>query len=170
MEHHLEYDLKEFNPIDCKLGQAVAIATGAMWWNDLAPSKNLNFARDRSVECYFWILGVFFELYYSRARVIMTKVIALISILDDIYDVYSILEKSQQLAKMQVGRKAYFEESKWSAQHCVPTLEKYLPISLVSSTYPILECASFVGMGEIATEAFEWITSFPKIVQVAAII
>ena len=65
----------------------------------------------------------------------------------------------------------YFEKSKWSAQHCVPTLKKYLPISLVSSTYPILECASFVGMGEIATkEAFEWITSFPKIVQAAAII
>ena len=66
---------------------------------------------------------------------------------------------------------AYFDEFKWSAQHCVPTLEKYLPISLISSTYPILECASFVGMGEIATkEAFEWITSFPKIVQASAII
>ncbi|CAL9774239.1 unnamed protein product [Musa acuminata subsp. burmannicoides] len=100
MESHEEYGLKEFNPIDCKLGQAVAIATGAMkLTDDLAPSKNLNFARDRLVECYFWILGVFFELYYSRARVIMTKVITLISILDDIYDVYSTLEESQQLAK-----------------------------------------------------------------------
>ncbi|URE21983.1 hypothetical protein MUK42_37297 [Musa troglodytarum] len=26
------------------------------WWKDLAPSKNLNFARDRLVECYFWIM------------------------------------------------------------------------------------------------------------------
>ncbi|THU47928.1 hypothetical protein C4D60_Mb09t20840 [Musa balbisiana] len=51
------------------------------------------------VECYFWILGVFFELYYSRARVITTKVIALISILDDIYNVYSTLEESQQLTQ-----------------------------------------------------------------------
>ncbi|CAL9774279.1 unnamed protein product, partial [Musa acuminata subsp. burmannicoides] len=59
------------------------------WWNDLAPSKTLSFARDRLVECYFWILGVYFEPYYSRARVITTKVIALTSILDDIYDVYS---------------------------------------------------------------------------------
>ncbi|CAL9128165.1 unnamed protein product [Musa acuminata var. zebrina] len=66
---------------------------------------------------------------------------------------------------------AYFEESKWRDQHYVPTLEEHLHVSLVSSTSPMLKCAFFVGMGEIATkEAFEWITSFPKIVQASAII
>ncbi|XP_064971656.1 (+)-germacrene D synthase-like [Musa acuminata AAA Group] len=203
------------------------------WWNDLFLSKNRSFARDRVVECYYWMLTVYFEPHYSRARVITTKVMTMTSILDDIYDLYSTLEESQLLTEaiqrsvravdcaaikahntvgglkqdmdsavfnnatlrmrlkvvefsfiptqlnttahnhlyMKDLSEAYFEESKWSAQHCVPTLEKYLPISLISSTYPILECASFVGMGEIATkEAFEWITSFPKIVQAAAII
>ncbi|XP_065049789.1 alpha-humulene synthase-like [Musa acuminata AAA Group] len=186
------------------------------WWNDLAPSKNFSFARDRSVECYFWILGVYFEPYYSRARVITTKVIALISILDDIYDVYSTLEENDNkrchwwdtkvvhqlpeymkdyylklihtfeefedlLASSEKYRitylkeamkdlsEAYFEESKWRDQHYVPTLEEHLHVSLISLGYPMLECASFVGMGEIATkEAFEWITSFPKIVQASA--
>ncbi|CAL9127266.1 unnamed protein product [Musa textilis] len=66
---------------------------------------------------------------------------------------------------------AYFEESKWRDQHYIPTLEEHLHVSLISSTYPMLECASFIGMGEIASkEAFEWITSFPKIVQASAII
>ncbi|THU60014.1 hypothetical protein C4D60_Mb07t08170 [Musa balbisiana] len=189
-----------------------------MWWNDLVSSKNLSFARDRLVECYFWILAVYFEPYYSRARVITTKVIAHISILDDIYDVYSTLEESQRLTEaiqrwdakvvhqlpkylkdyylklmhtfkefedllasnekyritylketMKDLSKAYFEESKWRDQHYIPTLEEHLRVSLISSTYPMLECASFVGMGEIATkEAFEWITSFPKIVQASA--
>ncbi|XP_065049780.1 alpha-humulene synthase-like [Musa acuminata AAA Group] len=69
------------------------------WWNDLVSSKNLSFARDRLVECYFWILGIYFEPDYSRARVITTKVIALVSILDDIYDVYSTLEESQRLTE-----------------------------------------------------------------------
>nr|XP_018677411.1 PREDICTED: alpha-humulene synthase-like [Musa acuminata subsp. malaccensis] len=69
------------------------------WWNDLAPSKHLSFARDRLVECYFWILEVYFEPYYSRARVITTKVAALTSILDDMYDVYSTLEESQRLTE-----------------------------------------------------------------------
>ncbi|XP_065048743.1 alpha-humulene synthase-like isoform X2 [Musa acuminata AAA Group] len=183
--------------------------------------KNITiFARDRLVECYFWILAVYFEPYYSRARVITTKVIAHISILDDIYDVYSTLEESQRLTEaiqrwdakvvhqlpeymkdyylklmhtfkefedllasnekyritylkeaMKDLSEAYFEESKWRDQHYVPTLEEHLHVSLISSAYPMLECASFVGMGEIATkEAFEWITSFPKIVQASAII
>nr|XP_018684349.1 PREDICTED: alpha-humulene synthase-like [Musa acuminata subsp. malaccensis] len=179
-----------------------------------------SFARDRLVECYFWILAIYFEPYYSRARVITTKVIAHISILDDIYDVYSTLEESQRLTEaiqrwdakvvhqlpeymkdyylklihtfeefedlLASGEKyritylkeamkdlseAYFEESKWRDQHYVPTLEEHLHVSLISSGYPMLKCASFVGMGEIATkEAFEWITSFPKIVQASAII
>uniref|UniRef100_A0A804JX74 Uncharacterized protein n=1 Tax=Musa acuminata subsp. malaccensis TaxID=214687 RepID=A0A804JX74_MUSAM len=183
--------------------------------------KNLtNFARDRLVECYFWMLGVYFEPYYSRARVIATKVIILTSILDDIYDVYSTLEESQRLTEaiqrwdakvvhqlpeymkdyylklihtfeefedllasdekyrityLKEATKdlseAYFEESKWRDQHYIPTLEEHLHVSLISSGYPMLECASFIGMREIATkEAFQWITSFPKIVQASAII
>ena len=51
------------------------------------------------MECYFWILEVYFEPYYSRARVITTKVAALTSILDDMYDVYSTLEESQRLTE-----------------------------------------------------------------------
>ena len=51
------------------------------------------------VECYYWILAVYFEPHYSRARVITTKVMAMTSILDDIYDLYSTLEESQLLTE-----------------------------------------------------------------------
>ncbi|THG02152.1 hypothetical protein TEA_015985 [Camellia sinensis var. sinensis] len=50
-------------------------------------------ARDRMVECYFWILGVYFEPQYLLARRMLTKVTALTSIIDDIYDVYGTLEE-----------------------------------------------------------------------------
>ncbi|XP_064971654.1 alpha-humulene synthase-like [Musa acuminata AAA Group] len=77
----------------------------------------------------------------------------------------------KEVVQMKDLSKAYFEESKWRDQRYVPTLEEHLRVSLISAAYPMLECASFVGMGEIATkEAFEWITSFPKIVQASAII
>lgn len=55
--------------------------------------KKLPFARDRVAECYFWIMGVYFEPHYETARVFMTKVIALTSIIDDIYDVYGTLDE-----------------------------------------------------------------------------
>ncbi|KAL6311322.1 hypothetical protein AAG906_025541 [Vitis piasezkii] len=42
----------------------------------------------RLVECYFCILGVYFEPQCLRAKAILTKVIAMTFILDDIYDAY----------------------------------------------------------------------------------
>ena len=56
-------------------------------------SKKLPFARDRVIECYFWILGVYFEPQYSFARRTLTKVIAMTSVIDDIYDVFGTLEE-----------------------------------------------------------------------------
>ncbi|KAL6311205.1 hypothetical protein AAG906_000393 [Vitis piasezkii] len=42
----------------------------------------------RLVECYFCILGVYFEPQYLQAKQILTKVIAMTFILGDIYDAY----------------------------------------------------------------------------------
>ncbi|KAL2505973.1 Alpha-humulene/(-)-(E)-beta-caryophyllene synthase [Abeliophyllum distichum] len=63
------------------------------WWKALEFGKKLPFARDRVVECYFWILSVYFEPQYSLARKILTKIIAMTSIIDDIYDVYGTLDE-----------------------------------------------------------------------------
>nr|UZT70950.1 terpene synthase 5 [Paeonia delavayi] len=65
------------------------------WWKDLDFATKLPFARDRVVECYFWILGVYFEPQYYLARRILTKVIAMTSIIDDIYDVYATIDELQ---------------------------------------------------------------------------
>ena len=56
-------------------------------------ATKLPFARDRLIECYFWILGVYFEPQYLRGRRILTKVIAMTSILDDIHDAYDTPEE-----------------------------------------------------------------------------
>ncbi|XWS09881.1 hypothetical protein CRYUN_Cryun39dG0027700 [Craigia yunnanensis] len=63
------------------------------WWKDLEFSYKLPFVRDRLVEGYFWILGVYFEPRYSLARKMVTKVIAMTSIIDDIHDAYGTLEE-----------------------------------------------------------------------------
>ena len=56
-------------------------------------ANKLPFARDRVVECYFWTLGVYFEPQYHFGRTTFCKVIAMTSIVDDIYDVYGTLEE-----------------------------------------------------------------------------
>ncbi|TYH46505.1 hypothetical protein ES332_D11G340700v1 [Gossypium tomentosum] len=63
------------------------------WWKDFDFAKKLPFIRNRLVEGYFWILGVYFEPQYSLAREILTKVLAMTSIMDDIYDAYGTLEE-----------------------------------------------------------------------------
>lgn len=67
------------------------------WWKGLDMIRKLPFARDRCVECYFWIVGVYFELQYSLAREILTKVMLLTSVMDDIYDVYGTFDELQLL-------------------------------------------------------------------------
>ncbi|KAL3334817.1 hypothetical protein AABB24_031168 [Solanum stoloniferum] len=59
------------------------------WWKDLDFANKYPYARDRLVECYFWILGVYFEPKYSRARKMLTKVFKVTSIIDDTFDAYA---------------------------------------------------------------------------------
>ncbi|KAK7257303.1 hypothetical protein RIF29_31175 [Crotalaria pallida] len=65
------------------------------WWKDLDFAVKLPFARDRIVELYFWIMGVYFEPQYSLGRRLMTKVMSMTSVIDDIYDAYGTLEELQ---------------------------------------------------------------------------
>ena len=63
------------------------------WWKDLDFSSNLPFVRDRVVEGYFWIAIACFEPQYSYARRIQTKLHALMTTTDDIFDAYGTLEE-----------------------------------------------------------------------------
>ncbi|KAF8667122.1 hypothetical protein HU200_053308 [Digitaria exilis] len=59
------------------------------WWEEIKIQSTLPFARDRIVECFLWVLGVYYEPCHSRARIILTMIIAIITLLDDIYDSYA---------------------------------------------------------------------------------
>nr|QNV48472.1 cadinene synthase [Ficus carica] len=65
------------------------------WWKELDFYNKLPYIRDRIVELYVWILGVYFEPQYSLGRKILTKVIAMTSVIDDTYDSYGTFEELQ---------------------------------------------------------------------------
>ncbi|CAI0441079.1 unnamed protein product [Linum tenue] len=56
------------------------------WWGGLQVPTRFRYARDRVVECYYWIYAVYFEPRYRSARIILTKIISMLSLLDDTYD------------------------------------------------------------------------------------
>ncbi|KAL2474661.1 terpene synthase 02 [Abeliophyllum distichum] len=58
------------------------------WWKQLGLVEKLSFARDRPMECYFWTVGILPEPKYSRARIELAKTIAILLVIDDIFDTY----------------------------------------------------------------------------------
>ncbi|XP_051125075.1 germacrene A synthase-like [Andrographis paniculata] len=69
------------------------------WWKELNLISKHKYAKDRLVECYFWAAGVYYEPEYSRGRIMLTKLMIIISITDDTYDAYGTLEELQAFTK-----------------------------------------------------------------------
>ncbi|PHU07965.1 (-)-germacrene D synthase, partial [Capsicum chinense] len=63
------------------------------WWKELEIVKSLPCIRDKVAEAYFWSLSVYFEPQYSVARKLLTKIVYIITIIDDTYDIYGTLDE-----------------------------------------------------------------------------
>ncbi|OIW19085.1 hypothetical protein TanjilG_06394 [Lupinus angustifolius] len=65
----------------------------SQWWKGTGLATNISFSRDRLMETFFWTVGIVFEPQFSHVRKGLTKVCSLITIIDDIYDVYGTLDE-----------------------------------------------------------------------------
>ncbi|GMJ05278.1 terpene synthase-like sequence-1,8-cineole [Hibiscus trionum] len=63
------------------------------WWKDLGLCEKLNFARDRLMENFLWSVGMIITPQSGKSRRDQTKVNALITVIDDVYDVYGTLDE-----------------------------------------------------------------------------
>ncbi|KAL5066847.1 hypothetical protein RYX36_017734 [Vicia faba] len=63
------------------------------WWKGTEIGEKLRFVRDRFVENFVWNVGMSFDPEFEYFRKVLTKANALITIIDDVYDVYGTLEE-----------------------------------------------------------------------------
>ncbi|KAJ0244743.1 Terpenoid synthase 17 [Hirschfeldia incana] len=61
------------------------------WWKELGMAPKLSYIRDRYVEFFFGVLGMFFEPRYSLGRIYATKLTLVNTVLDDTCDAYATL-------------------------------------------------------------------------------
>ncbi|MCD7447396.1 hypothetical protein HAX54_028468 [Datura stramonium] len=69
------------------------------WWSNLCIVEDLNFTRDRIVESFFFAVGIASEPQHGSLRKWLTKVIQLVLIIDDVYDIYGSLADVQQFTR-----------------------------------------------------------------------
>ncbi|KAF4365547.1 hypothetical protein CsatB_018641 [Cannabis sativa] len=94
--------LLQFAKLDFNLLQSLhkkELSEISRWWKELDLANKLPFARNRIVELYLWILGVFHEPQFSLARKILIKAISMASVADDIYDAYGTFEELELLTE-----------------------------------------------------------------------
>ncbi|KAJ0476582.1 putative R-linalool synthase [Helianthus annuus] len=89
----------ELAKLDFDMVQAVHIEDlkhASRWWRNTSWDKKLTFARDRLVECFLWTVGYSYMPGFSTGRREITKVNAMITTIDDVYDVYGTLDELEQ--------------------------------------------------------------------------
>ncbi|XP_065874825.1 terpene synthase 10-like [Euphorbia lathyris] len=89
--HILELAKLDFNNVQATY-QADLQYTSC-WWKSTCLAEKLRFSRDRIVENFLWTVGVMYEPRFSYCRRMATKINALVTTIDDIYDVYGTLEE-----------------------------------------------------------------------------
>nr|GEV27659.1 (E)-beta-farnesene synthase-like [Tanacetum cinerariifolium] len=88
------------------------------WWKDLDTRNKLPFVRDRLIEGYFWILGVYFEPQHSRTRIFLVKTCMWLIVLDDTYDNYGTYEELEMFTQAV---------ERWSIS-CLDELPEYMKL------------------------------------------
>ncbi|XP_059439292.1 (E,E)-alpha-farnesene synthase-like [Corylus avellana] len=95
-DRHMNPILLEFAQLNFNIIQATLqkdLRELSRWWRNLGLTENLNFARDRLVESFMCSVGLGFEPRNKCLRKWLSKVINLILVIDDVYDVYGTLEE-----------------------------------------------------------------------------
>ncbi|KAF2287613.1 hypothetical protein GH714_001728 [Hevea brasiliensis] len=65
------------------------------WWKELDLAKGLPYVRDRIAEGFFQSAGVQFEPNFALSRILLTKCIQILALVDDTYDSYGTLQELQ---------------------------------------------------------------------------
>ncbi|KAE8661270.1 putative Terpene synthase 21 [Hibiscus syriacus] len=91
----LKFAKLDFNRVQVLHKQEINQIT--RFWDKNNFSSELSYARERYVEAYTWINALFDETRYTKWRIIVSKILQPISLLDDTFDAYGTPQEIQRL-------------------------------------------------------------------------
>nr|QVQ62887.1 linalool/nerolidol synthase [synthetic construct]USS30767.1 (3S)-linalool/(E)-nerolidol synthase [Laggera pterodonta] len=86
-------DLAMLELAKAKSVHATEVEQFSRWWKDLGLAQELKLARNQPLHWYLWPMAGLTDLSLSEIRIDLTKPIALVFIIDDIFDVYGTLDQ-----------------------------------------------------------------------------
>ncbi|KAF2287636.1 hypothetical protein GH714_002031 [Hevea brasiliensis] len=99
-ESHNETLLKfaklDYNRVQLLHKQELGVVS--RWWKELDLAKGLPYVRDRIAEGFFQSAGVQFEPDFALSRILLTKCIQILALVDDTYDSYVVFLGVEKLA------------------------------------------------------------------------
>nr|GMC81500.1 (-)-alpha-terpineol synthase-like [Ipomoea batatas] len=94
--HNMNPVLLEFAKLDYNMVQAKyleELKQLSRWNKDIGLAEKMSFARDRLVEGFLWAIGCTPDPQFEYCRKIITKLSVLVTVLDDVYDIYGSLDE-----------------------------------------------------------------------------
>nr|AJT35508.1 geraniol synthase [Gentiana rigescens] len=95
-ENNYNPDLLELAKLDYNKVQSLhqmELSEITRWWKQLGLVDKLPFARDRPLECFLWTVGLMPEPKYSGCRIELAKTIAILLVIDDIFDTHGTIDE-----------------------------------------------------------------------------
>ncbi|KAG6675452.1 hypothetical protein I3842_15G102500 [Carya illinoinensis] len=123
--------LLELAELDFNMVQAVHqqdLKEVSRWWRSTGLG-DLSFARDRVVENFLWAVGILFHPQFGYERRMLTKLGALLTVVDDFYDVYGTLEELKLFTDVV---------ERWDV-NAMEELPYYLQICFLASTTRLMK-------------------------------
>ncbi|KAL1558758.1 geraniol synthase, chloroplastic-like [Salvia divinorum] len=87
----LELAILDYNHVQAQ--HQAELTELARWWKQLGLVEKLRFGRDRPLECFLWTVGLLPNPKYSTCRIQLAKTIAILLVIDDIFDTYGKMDE-----------------------------------------------------------------------------
>nr|QNV48477.1 linalool synthase [Ficus carica] len=94
--HDVDSTLLDLAKLDFNLVQSIhqeELKELSRWWKQLGLGQKMSFSRDRLPENYLWATGMVHEPQLEYCRRMSTKIFAILTIIDDVFDVYGKLHE-----------------------------------------------------------------------------